>query len=220
MSQRWMSFHGSPGSPSDFAQLENALGGVWFHQDRNKGIMGSDSMDGAHCVGYSWGCRELLRTVAETKASPRSIILISPYMFGAESSFFKRILFRIPILSSLLVSSKTGQIADSFIVESSKPDRPSEIYKTQHSFFRKIKVLEAAVLEKDNFSVSQLPQLNIPILIVYGTKDQTSGFEQQVAPLMKKWGGLVNLIKYEGRGHALPWNQPKELQISIQKFLK
>jgi|GEM_PF-2184999 len=222
----FQSFHGSPGSPEDFFQLESLLGGTWYHQDRRQALESQKAslLQDSILVGYSWGCRELFRVLnQERKQSqnlkPQKVILISPFLFTEPVGLLKKVLLNLPGIGRVLISSQAETAVKTFLRESSHPQKPSDLYSLQKDKLKKTNTLRTAVLEKDDFTIHNIPD-GLEALVIWGDADQTSSQQNQIDPLMDKLGSSSRLVSLPDSGHALPWNKAKEISEIIKQQLQ
>lgn len=220
----FVSFHGSPGGPADFSSLEKVLPGNYRHIDRylpseEEGELSSENRE--VLIGYSWGARELFKYYEQNREKVVAIILISPYMFHAQTSPMKKIILKTVWPGNLIISKLASKAIDSFVTESSCPQRPSESYLDFKKYLARVDVLKASLLEKDAFSPLMLKNMNVSkkVLILWGKEDKTSLFQSQITPVLEAVEES-RLVELEDAGHALPWTSSSEIIEPIQQFLK
>ncbi len=215
-----VSFHGSPGGPEDFSQISKLLKHNFLHTDRQKNsIIEKEELDQQSIfIGYSWGCRELFRFLKSNPSSPQLVILISPYLFAEPIGLFKKLILSTPFIGNKILSKMSKKAIDSFLSKSSHPqDVPSE-YQDYKKHLLKTKVLKQSLFEKDLFSLDDVNK-RTPILLIWGESDQTSNYDQQIAPLIKHTES-INIKKISSGGHALPWTHSQEVADLISHYLK
>lgn len=215
-----VTFHGSPGGPEDFKEIEKYIEATYCHTNRymnNKNIKVDDEMI---LLGYSWGCRELLKYYKQHRSKVSKIIFISPYIFNANVSAPKNLILSLPILGKTLLSKVGPSAIEKFIIESSSPLPPPPNYQNQSDYLKRVDILRKSTTEKDLVNTKELKSLNIevPTLILYANQDSTSKREEQVEPLLKYIkNSKVETI--ENAGHALVWTSVEQIKDPITNFL-
>ncbi|MBK22585.1 MAG: hypothetical protein CME70_01155 [Halobacteriovorax sp.] len=216
--------HGSPGTPEDFKFISEGLSQYnWHPVDRYSGDKGPS--EGAHIqIGYSWGSVSAINAAVKNPEHTKAVILISPYMFVDKkmSPAIKTIL-SLPILGNILLSKMAPKSIGKMIKDSSSPKEIPENYKPCEKLFSNPKILKPALFEKDipttNIieNLKSLKKLAIPVLLLRGDSDKTSGENKQFSELAKHLD-VAEVIFTEG-GHALPWTHTQGVIDEIKKFL-
>ncbi|OUR96739.1 hypothetical protein A9Q84_10385 [Halobacteriovorax marinus] len=219
-----MTFHGSPGGPDDFKELaeylQEHLEAKFFHTNRYVRKTNDSAEDELVLLGYSWGCRELLKFYSENKSRVSKIIFISPYILHANVSTAKNALLRTPFLGKALLKRVGEKAIDKFMKESSSPLSPGISYLKQREYLARPDILRKATTEKDFVTEADIKVLNVavPVLILYGESDATSLKDVQIEPLIRSIE-KTKLEVIKGCGHALPWTSSKEIEGRISDFL-
>jgi len=226
-----VSYHGSPGRPEDFTPLKMELlknypaqSIVWNDLDRTKpgqatlsDIAEGQSSENEHSlvlIGYSFGCNRLLLDALnflKFKGKIAQIILISPYLVAKNPpSSLTSLVLSTPLLGDTILKGKGPKAIKEMLEKSSFPDTIPSDYQSRLTDYIAPTVLKHSILEKngqDQFPFSQVIQkLNeekIPVTILWGEKDQTSNYQEQIAPLAELPN--LNLEKISAKGHALLW---------------
>ncbi|MCO4753295.1 MAG: alpha/beta hydrolase [Bacteriovoracaceae bacterium] len=216
--------HGSPGTPDDFQYISQGLTQYnWHAVDRYSGDKGPS--EGAHIqMGYSWGSVNAIKSAVLNPEHTKAVILISPYMFVEKkmSPAIKTIL-SLPIVGNILLSKMAPKSISKMILESSSPKEVPESYRPCEQLFSDPKILKPALFEKDIPTsriindLKALKKLAIPVLLLRGDSDKTSGDNMQFHELAK-YLDYGEVIFAEG-GHALPWTHTQGVIDEIKKFL-
>jgi acyl-CoA synthetase (AMP-forming)/AMP-acid ligase II len=213
-----ITFHGSPGGPEDFSLIEEELKLTLHHTNRYEDGSFRVGEEGQVLIGYSWGCRELLKYYKENKNNVDKIILISPFIFNANVSSLKNTLISLPVIGAKLLKTIGPAAIDKFIHESSMPQSAPKNYIAQKEYLSSVKVLKNSTLEKDKIEVSDISSIEVPTLVLFGKEDKTSPKEEQIDPLNQIFKNITIEI-FEDAGHALTMTHPKKASELIKTFI-
>lgn len=229
-----VAFHGSPGTPADFAGLKKNFSLGTLNAPARPGfkdLLPGDDLPGRQddilVIGYSWGAVEALKFVA-TAASEgyriRGIMLIAPYLFPKKDkrAKMKNRVIKLPIVGKKLLKKAGTKAIDEMLINSSAPCPVPESYLEDAKKYRDPLLLKRFVLEKSdpkldvNSYITALRAKNISLGVVYGSGDLTSNVKDQIQPLKK-----ILALEYEevlpGGGHALLWTHVQQLTELIRK---
>ncbi len=216
--------HGSPGTPADYEEIQKLLpASKWICLDRYQNPTRQPEGAVIH-VGYSWGSVEAIKSALENPSLTKAVVLISPYLFVSKkmSPAIKTIL-SLPIVGNLLLSKMAPSSIAKMMVDSSYPSEVPTSYKPNEQVFTNPNVLKPAMFEKDIPTESivknlkELKNLPIPVLVIRGDSDKTSGDGDQFK-LLKNHIDFSEVIIPEG-GHALPWTHTKGVTDEFQKLV-
>lgn len=212
----YASFHGSPGIPNEFLQLQSQLGGNWSHQDRPNNT--TPNVDSDIWIGYSWGCRELLSLLNSTSNSPKAVVLLAPFIYP-HLDVVNKTLFKTPVLGKLLFDLVGPSAIEKGLLKSSDPALPSNYYReAQGEVFSYLRV-KHATLEKKS-SPFHFPSGDFQVLVIYGEQDQTTDYNLQIAPIESFYKGKIKIEKLKDSGHALVWNHAEAVAEVVTHFLE
>ena len=229
-------FHGSPGTPDDFLELEKALEGHTLQRvlrngypsngftDSEKTPLESNLPQSSVYLGYSWGGLSCLRAAARASHSVAHVILVAPYIYPKPAGGLKKMLLGAPWIGDKLLSSKGPGIIEELLTRSSSPHEVPPSYRARASALAAPEILRRAVFEKEEAApatdhvLKQLTEAGTSVLIIWGTDDLTSSEEDQVAPLRQALK-IEKELKLENAGHALLWTHPNELAQGITDYL-
>ena len=216
--------HGSPGTPSDFEEIQKLMpASTWLCHDRyNKPQI---QPEGAVVqVGYSWGSVPSIESAIENPGLTKAVVLISPYLFVSKkmSPVIKTIL-SLPLVGNLLLSKMAPKSIAKMIIDSSYPSSVPGSYKPFEKLFSNPEILRPAMFEKDiptenivNY-LKKLKTLPIPVFVVRGDSDKTSGDGDQFKLLANHLDFKEIIIA--GGGHALPWTHTQGVTNELQKLV-
>ena len=213
-----ITFHGSPGGPIDFHELESFLDQKLIHTNRYEENKFNINEKGQILIGYSWGCKSLIDYYQRNRENIQKIILISPYMLGASSSSAKNILLSIPFLGNKILSKAGPSAIEKFLIDSSFPCEPTTFYQSQRERLCSVDILKKSTLEKITLTLRDFPKITIPTLVIYGDEDKTSLKSEQIDPLSK----IFTDLKFETiqkSGHAIPYTHAELVATKIKQFL-
>jgi acyl-CoA synthetase (AMP-forming)/AMP-acid ligase II/pimeloyl-ACP methyl ester carboxylesterase len=232
---RILAFHGSPGGPKDFLFLQKGCEKVtktvqWIFSDRYNDSSDVTSALERHThlvLGYSWGCVLALESAVELARQgkrPDGVFLIAPYLVKPKPlSGGMKTLLSLPLLSNLLLTLKLKSVIMGLLKDSSAPAAIPDYYKYSCQFWAKAKYIKKALLEKELYPQTKIEKLlqelasfKIPLFILSGDSDQTSGPEQLA--LLKKYLPDLQAKQLTQAGHALPWTHIKECVTELLTF--
>lgn len=216
--------HGSPGTPSDFEEIQKLLpASKWQCHDRYQSPCRQPEAAVVQ-VGYSWGSVPSIESALENPSLTKAVVLISPYLFVSKkmSPAIKTIL-SLPLFGNMLLSKMAPKSISKMIIDSSSPSEVPSSYKPLEQVFSNPKVLRPAMFEKDIptesivSNLKKLKALSIPILVIRGDSDKTSGDGDQFKILANHLD-FEEVIVTNG-GHALPWTHPQGVANELQKLV-
>jgi len=223
-------YHGSPGTPDDFAELAKELPDqrlvclqrAGYPDDGGGARQGEQTGPAIYC-GYSWGTVPCLKDAAASEET-RGVILIAPYLFPSGQGLLKKAVLGAPLLGKALLKKKGPQIVEELLVKSAHPAEVPKSYRALAPRLSRPEVLRQAVQEKEKPGVDVLQALRtlaeqkVPLALLWGAQDQSSAEAQQVAPAREAAPEIFER-RLEAAGHALLWTHPKELAGAIRDFL-
>ncbi len=220
-------YHGSPGTPDDFAELAKELSDQRLVPLQRAGYPddgGASAPAGpAIYCGYSWGTVPCIREALANEAAG-GVILIAPYLFPTGAGLLKKAVLGTPLLGKALLKKKGPQIVEELLVKSVHPAEVPASYRALAPRLSQPEALRCAVLEKEKPGVDVLAALRalagreVPLALLWGAQDQSAAEAQQVAPVREAVAGLFER-RLEPAGHALLWTHPRELAAAIGEFL-
>lgn len=228
-------YHGSPGTPADFALLERELAPRRLLCPVRRGypvddadgpeplLQGAFTGEAIFC-GYSFGGLPCLRDAAAREAGVAAAILISPYLFPRKTGLMKRALVGAPGLGKALLRKKGPQIVEELLQKSSHPREVPAAYRELAPRLARPERLARSVQEREEpgldvrEALRRIAAKKIPLALLWGAEDQTSSEAEQVAPVRALVPGLFER-RLDTAGHALPWTHPAELADAIGEFL-
>lgn len=227
-------FHGSPGTPDDFLELEPYFRGFHFERPVRPGYPDASFFrstlckgrsDGRILVGYSWGCLAALREAAEFPTRVAAIILISPYLYPQPASLVLRTLIRTPLLGNALLARRGPAIVEQLLTRSASPIAVPDSYRQLAPRLARPASLRAAVLEKSEPGMSADDALDlvreweIPLAMIRGADDQVSPADEQIIPVRHRAPGFIEYC-FDNAGHALLWTNTKEVANAIHHVFR
>ncbi|WP_127716971.1 AMP-binding protein [Halobacteriovorax sp. HLS] len=219
---KFITFHGSPGGPADFKQLESYIDGEFIHIDRyNQSPQPKIVDEKLILLAYSWGSKELFDFYQRNSEQVEKIILISPFLFNSNVSTLKNLLLATPILGSALLKRIGPKAIEKFIKDSTSPLEVPKDYQAQSDYLSDYKILKKSIFEKVHLIESEFSSeynIECPVLIIYGSEDKTSDYNEQVSPLERN----IKTLKVEtiaGAGHALTWTNAHEVSKLINEYI-
>lgn len=223
-------FHGSPGAPSDFHQLVQALNECTFNTPNRYNNEKFTMED--YIIGHSWGAKIALENCfnhfQKNNVLPKGIILIAPYIFREEkNSFLKKLTLKTPFFGSKLLKhagekSLKDHLAKSFSPQTIDEQLQSNLLKT----YCRVKSLKKSIFEKDDDQVDHLISFlknhHIKLLIISGADDLVSPLEQQTRPLVQMISHdcPVKSVELQQQGHALLWSATDQIAHIIREWLQ
>ena len=228
-------YHGSPGTPADFAVLERELaprrllcpvrrGYPVDEADGPEALLQGAFTEEAVFCGYSFGGLACLRDAAARDAGVAAVILISPYLFPKKAGLMKRALVGAPGLGKVLLRKKGPQIVEELLQKSSHPRDVPPSYRELAPRLARPERLARSVQEREEpgldgrEALRRIVAKKTPLALVWGAEDQTSSEAEQVAPVRELIPGLFER-RLDSAGHALLWTHPAELASAIGEFL-
>ena len=235
-----VSHHGSPGTPDDFnffyeSLKQNFQNGTQIRlngqnrflisvpTNKKKRTKAQFNKSEGYQIGYSWGCNNALISGLENSTKTLGIILISPFLFAKKVNPLTRGILKTPFLSPFLLNTFGTNAVRKMLKKSSAPLNIPDNYRANLSTYSTHHVLRESSLEK-NIPQSQIVTLlqkleekNIPILVLWGDKDQTSKEEEQIAPLRQFKN--INIIPLNDAPHALLWTHNNEIAQEVTNFI-
>jgi acyl-CoA synthetase (AMP-forming)/AMP-acid ligase II/pimeloyl-ACP methyl ester carboxylesterase len=213
-----ITFHGSPGGPSDFRAIEKLVDHTFVHTNRYERSSFETSKEKYILIGYSWGCRELIKFYENNKDKVEKIIFISPYMFNVTVSKVKNTILCTPVIGNLLLKRVAPKAIEQFIHSSSSPLSPTQDYLSQLENLSRVDIVRKSTVEKDLMVPSDV-SISVPTLVIYGKEDSTSSWKRQIEPLKEIIKDL-QIETLENAGHAITWTNSKDVANFINQFLK
>ena len=216
--------HGSPGTPADFEEIQKLLpASNWLCLDRFSNPQ--RQTEGAVIqVGYSWGSVSAIESALENPNLTKAVILISPYLFVSKKmSPLIKTLLSMPIIGNALLSKMAPSSISKMINDSSYPSDVPSSYRPFEQVFANPKILKPSMFEKDIptesivQNIKKLKTLAIPIFVIRGDSDKTSGDGDQFK-LLSNHLDYTEVIVPNG-GHALPWTHSQGVANEFQKLV-
>ena len=230
-------YHGSPGSPGDFAALAAALPGRRLIRIVRSGYPAEGygaadtpieerlQVDQAVFVGYSWGARCALLAAARSPERVRGLVLIAPCLTpSAPLGLLKKILIQAGPIGNFLIGRAAPKILEEFLERTCRPLPVPDDYRKSTVRLFNPEVLRRAALEKEETgpsveqAIATLRAARIPALVLWAPEDAVGPAAAHVEPL-KKGLHAVQEAEFPGAGHALPFTHARQLADSIHKFL-
>jgi acyl-CoA synthetase (AMP-forming)/AMP-acid ligase II/pimeloyl-ACP methyl ester carboxylesterase len=227
MTPHFITFHGSPGTPYDFEPLKRAIvqakwDGFIRYTETAPEVQTSKSKF-TIAIGFSYGCTEAIHFAAKNK-NVDALILIAPYLHPGKQSLLKKLIVVLPVIGTAILNGKKEDVINEFVTKSASPVQAPSYYLEYAEHLKNPQLLKAAVWEKKEQaselkeSLENLKQRNISIHTIYGKQDQTSAYNDQIAPLLKEYQTTIEII--ENAGHALPYTHVAETAKSIGAFVR
>jgi len=230
-------YHGSPGSPEDFAALAAALPGSRLIRLVRSGYPAEGygaadtpieerlQVDQAVFVGYSWGARCALLAAARSPERVRGLILIAPFLRPSGSmGLLKKVLIQAGPIGTFLIGRAAPKVLEDFLVRTCRPLPVPAEYRERTAHLKHPEVLRRAALEKEEagpsveWAIETLRTAKVPALILWAPEDAVGPAAAHVEPL-KKGLHAVQEAQFPGAGHALPFTHARQLADSISKFI-
>lgn len=217
-----LAHHGSPGTPNDFDFLKQEVKADWKCVNRYLKEVNINS-DDSHIVGYSFGCYQAIIDASKNLDKINSLILIAPYIFTEKTTSLPlKLILSAPIIGNILLSKVAPKNIEKLLIDSSSPNEVPENYKPMQNVFCNPYVLRPAMFEKEGkqeslkSALTKIKEKNIPVFVIRGKEDRTSGDEQSDS--LKKHISFNEEI-IQNAGHALPWTKTSEVSKIINKIL-
>jgi hypothetical protein len=177
-------FHGSPGAPFDFLQVQQHLVGVQFTTPQRDFMKVKDTAEAYvrfdFYVGYSYGCRVLIdilnemiakNLVSHDSLKRKRVFLIAPFLVGEDKLVLRSIL-GIPFLGDFILSLKKRKIAREFANKVALPFEPASRLLESTEAYTENHFKSALFEKKSTFpNINNLSQFKTYCLIP--EKDQT-----------------------------------------------
>lgn len=233
MTVKVVCYHGSPGVPQEFDELSRRIAAYPVEavvRDGYPGMAGYRAegaiREPAVLIGYSWGCVAALRAAVRDRAQVRALGFVAPYLIpqGALAASAK-VLLTIPLVGGAVLRASGPRRIAELLVKSCAPAAIPEAYRSIAPLLARPASLRAAVFEKEApeldvaGAVAELAAAGVSFGVLWGTGDQTSSEDVQVAPL-RTWLKLAVDQRLEGAGHAIPWTHPAELARFVEDLIR
>lgn len=227
-------FHGSPGTPDDFRELEPYFRGFrlvrpvrpgYPEANFSQSTLNQGRCDGRILIGYSWGCLAALREAVEFPTRVAAIVLIAPHLYPHPASRLMQTLLRTPILGRSLLARRGRSIVDQLLTRSAFPVAVPDSYRQLASRLAHPASLCTAVLEKSepglfaDDALDMVRKWQIPLAMIRGADDQVSPAENQVIPVRHRPPGFIDYC-FDNAGHALLWTHTKEVANAIHHIFR
>lgn len=146
--------------------------------------------------------------------------MLSPYLFPSQKSSLK-LLFSVPLAGKIIFTFLGSKIINSLLIKSSRPHRVPYLYQRLKKILSQPQMLSAAVTEKQAIDVKILQEIavrHIPLVAIWGDKDETIAEKKQIYPL-RKWIPDLKEVRLKQAGHAIPFTSPHILADIIKSFI-
>jgi len=230
-------FHGSPGVPEEFDNLNKLLPNytlIKFVRDgypKNEYIFKADNFSESTVlnketivIGYSWGNVPALQFVVRNLAFIKGLVIISPYIFpdkNANSPFRK--LLTLPLIGTLFFGIFGKKVIEKMMISTSYPQNVPPEYKRLVNKFSRSSVLQTSIKEKvENIKIKEtlksVAESQIPVALIWGDSDLTGNEKEQITPIKSIIKPLLE-ARLQNTGHALIFTKAEELSGYIKSFI-